>query len=68
MVTTWPKHFPGQGTLRPERFARTIAQATDGRLEIEVYGAGEIVPAFERSTPSSAARPADARHALLLAG
>jgi TRAP-type mannitol/chloroaromatic compound transport system substrate-binding protein len=38
MVTTWPHNFPGQGTSA-ERFARNIAEATDGRLE--------IVPAFE---------------------
>jgi TRAP-type mannitol/chloroaromatic compound transport system substrate-binding protein len=46
MVTTWPKNFPGQGT-GAERFAQTIAEATDGRLTIQVYGAGELVPAFE---------------------
>jgi len=46
MVTTWPKNFPGQGTAA-ERFARTMNEATDGRLTIQVFGAGELVPAFE---------------------
>jgi TRAP-type mannitol/chloroaromatic compound transport system substrate-binding protein len=46
MVTTWPKNFPGQGTAA-ERFARTVSEATDGRLTIRVFAAGELVPAFE---------------------
>lgn len=46
MVTTWPKNFPGQGT-GAERFAKSVGEATDGRLTITVYGAGELVPAFE---------------------
>ncbi len=46
MVTSWPKMFPGGGTAA-ERFAKTIAEATGGRLTIKVFGAGELVPAFE---------------------
>jgi TRAP-type mannitol/chloroaromatic compound transport system substrate-binding protein len=46
MVTTWPKNFPGLGT-GAELLARTIEQMSEGRLTIEIYGAGEIVPAFE---------------------
>ena len=46
MVTSWPKNFPGLGTAA-ERLAKTIATATDGEIEIKVYGAGELVPAFE---------------------
>ena len=46
MVTTWPKNFPGQGT-GAERLAQAIGEATDGRLTIRVFGAGELVPAFE---------------------
>jgi TRAP-type mannitol/chloroaromatic compound transport system substrate-binding protein len=46
MVTTWPKNFPGLGT-GPEILARTITDATDGRLSIQVFGGGEIVPPFE---------------------
>lgn len=45
-VTTWPKNFPGQGTSA-ERLAKAIGEATDGRLTIKVFGAGELVPAFE---------------------
>jgi TRAP-type mannitol/chloroaromatic compound transport system substrate-binding protein len=46
MATTWPKNFPGVGTTA-EKVAETITQASDGRLEIKVYGSGEIVPAYE---------------------
>ena len=46
MVTTWPKNFPGLGT-GAELLAKTIGEMSDGRLTIGVYGAGEIVPAFE---------------------
>ena len=46
MVTSWPKMFPGGGTAA-ERFAKTIGEATGGRLTIKVFAAGELVPAFE---------------------
>ena len=46
LVTTWPKNFPGLGT-GPEKFARWVDEMSDGRLTVRVYGAGEIVPAFE---------------------
>jgi len=46
IVTTWPKNFPGLGTAA-ENFAEMIAEMSDGRLTARVYGAGEIVPAFE---------------------
>ena len=46
MVTTWPKNFPGLGT-GAEIFAKTINKTSGGRLNISVFGAGEIVPAFE---------------------
>ncbi|MBN1378351.1 MAG: TRAP transporter substrate-binding protein [Gammaproteobacteria bacterium] len=46
MVTTWPKNFPGLGT-GAEFFAKTINELSGGRLQITVYGAGELVPAFE---------------------
>ena len=46
MVTTWPKNFPGLGTSA-NHLAELITQMSSGRLEIKVYGAGEIVPAFE---------------------
>lgn len=45
MVTSWPKNFPGAGT-GAERLARRIFELTDGSLDIKVFGAGELVPAF----------------------
>jgi TRAP-type mannitol/chloroaromatic compound transport system substrate-binding protein len=46
MVTTWPKNFPGLGTSA-ELLAQWVAEASDGRLQITVYGAGEMVPALQ---------------------
>jgi|TARA_R110000782_G_scaffold62650_7_gene128762 TRAP-type mannitol/chloroaromatic compound transport system substrate-binding protein len=46
LVTTWPKNFPGLGT-GGNLLAEYINKASDGRLQITVFGAGEIVPAFE---------------------
>jgi TRAP-type mannitol/chloroaromatic compound transport system substrate-binding protein len=46
LVTSWPKNFPGLGTA-PERFAEQVAELSGGRLEIKVYGAGELVPALQ---------------------
>ncbi len=46
MVTTWPKNFPGLGT-GAQYLADIIKEMSNGRLTIKVYGAGEIVPAFE---------------------
>lgn len=46
LVTTWPKNLPGLGHT-PEVFAQMVREMSNGRLQIRVYGAGEIVPAFE---------------------
>jgi TRAP-type mannitol/chloroaromatic compound transport system substrate-binding protein len=46
MVTTWPKNFPGLGT-GAERLAQRIAAMTGGQVEVKVFAAGELVPAFE---------------------
>ena len=46
MVTTWPKNFPGLGT-GANLLAEIIGKASQGRLTVRVFGAGEIVPAFE---------------------
>ncbi len=46
MVTTWPKNFPGLGT-GAETLARVIGEMSGGRLRVKVYGANELVPAFE---------------------
>jgi TRAP-type mannitol/chloroaromatic compound transport system substrate-binding protein len=45
LVTTWPKGFPGLGTA-PEKFAAMVHKMSRGRLQIKVYGAGELVPAL----------------------
>ncbi len=45
MVTTWPKNFPGLGT-RAAQFANDIKIATNGSIDIRVYAADELVPAF----------------------
>ena len=46
MGTTWPKNFPGLGT-GANKLAEFIGKATGGKLTVDVYGGGEIVPAFE---------------------
>jgi TRAP-type mannitol/chloroaromatic compound transport system substrate-binding protein len=45
-VTSWPPKFPGLG-MAPENLADRVEAASAGRLKIKVYGAGELVPAFE---------------------
>ncbi len=46
MVTTWPKNFPGVG-IAAQRIADRITAMSDGQLEIKLFAAGELVPAFE---------------------
>jgi len=46
MVTTWPKNFPGLGT-GAERLAHRITTMSGGKLQVKVYAAGELVPAFQ---------------------
>jgi len=46
VVTAFPKMMAGAG-VGAERFAKKVSDATDGRLQIKIYAAGEIVPAFE---------------------
>ncbi len=46
MVTTWPKNFPGLGT-GANKLAKLITEMSGGRLRVKVYGAKELVPAFE---------------------
>ncbi len=46
MVTTWPKNFPVLGTGANE-LARVIGQMSGGRIKVKVYGARELIPAFE---------------------
>lgn len=46
MVTTWPPHFPvlGEGA---DKLAEMIGSMSGGRLTIQVYGGGELVPPLE---------------------
>ena len=46
MITTWPKNLPGLG-VAPETMADMVREMSAGRLDIKVYGAGELVPALE---------------------
>lgn len=46
MVTAWPKNFPALG-VGANLLAKTIEEMSAGRIKIKVYGAGEIVPAYE---------------------
>lgn len=46
MVTSWPKRLPGPG-MSAERVAERVRTLSGGRLDIAVYSAGEVVPAFE---------------------
>src|SRR6187551_3748426 len=45
MVTSWPRRLPGPG-MSAERVAERIRRLSGGRIEITVYAAGEVVPAF----------------------
>lgn len=46
MVTSWPKDFPGLGT-GAQRIADNITEMSDGKLEVKLFAAGELVPALE---------------------
>lgn len=45
LATSWPKNLAGLG-MAPERFAELVEQMSNGRLSIDVYGAGELMPAL----------------------
>lgn len=61
MATGWPKGFPGLGAAS-QRIGDAITAATDGRLTVEVFGAGELVPPFE-AFDAVASGAADLYHA-----
>ena len=46
MVTTWPPNFPVL-QIGAERFAKRVKEVTEGRLDIEVFAGGELVPALQ---------------------
>lgn len=45
MVTSWPKNTPGLG-VSAEKIAQIINEMSNGRLQIHVHGANELVPAL----------------------
>jgi len=45
LVTSFPKNFPGLGTSA-NRVAKRINAATGGRVNVKLFNAGELVPAF----------------------
>ena len=46
MVTAFPKNSPGHGASS-ERFAESVRVLSDGRINIKVFAAGELVPMKE---------------------
>ncbi len=46
MVTAWPPHFPilGEGA---DKLVKNIETMSGGRIKIQVYGGGELVPPLE---------------------
>jgi len=46
MVTTWPPNMPIL-QLGAERFAKDIEKMSDRRFRIQVYAAGELIPAMQ---------------------
>jgi len=43
MVTTWPPHLPALGE-GADLFAQWVSEMSNGRLNVTVYGGGELVP------------------------
>lgn len=46
LVSTWAPHFPVMGDGL-DQFAKWVDAMSGGRLKIQVYGSGELVPALE---------------------
>jgi len=45
MVTSWPKNLPGPA-FSAQRIADRIRVLSGGRIDVQVFAAGEVVPAF----------------------
>jgi TRAP-type mannitol/chloroaromatic compound transport system substrate-binding protein len=45
MATSWPRNLPGPGGSA-QRLAERITRLSGGRIEVQLFGAGEIAPAF----------------------
>ncbi len=46
MVTSWPRGLPGPGT-NAQRLAERIERLSGGRIRVQLFAAGELVPALE---------------------
>lgn len=46
MITSWPKNLPALGTA-PEHFADIVRIMSNGRMNIQVFGANELVGGLE---------------------
>ena len=46
MVTSWPRNLPGPG-MNAQRLADRIGQLSGGRLTVQLFAAGELVPALQ---------------------
>ncbi|MBH97078.1 MAG: ABC transporter substrate-binding protein [Rhodospirillaceae bacterium] len=46
MVTSWPPNFPGHGTSA-NRLAQRLEELSGGRIQVDVFAGGELVPALE---------------------
>ena len=61
VVSTWPRDFPGLGTAA-QRMTQRITDATEGKITVEYFAAGERVGAFD-SFDEVASGNAQAYHA-----
>ena len=46
MVTSWPPNFPGHG-VSATRLAKRLEEVSGGRISVEVFASGELIPALE---------------------
>ncbi len=46
MITSWPRNLPALGT-NPDYFADLVAEMSGGRMQIQVFGANELVGGLE---------------------
>ncbi len=46
LITSWPKNLPALGTS-PQHFADIVGKMSNGRMQIRVYGANELVGGLE---------------------
>lgn len=46
MATSWSKNLPGPG-MAAAHLARRVGELSDGRFQIDLFGAGEIVPGLQ---------------------